>query len=47
MENIITSAPIYEKIIVDRSEMNVQGFTYEKTSDLKYMEHYKYFSAEG
>lgn len=42
MENIISSQPLYERIIVDRATMSMQGFTFEKPSDTKYSEHYIY-----
>jgi hypothetical protein len=42
MENVMTSTPLYEKIVVDRKEMNLQGFTFEKASDQKHSEHYTY-----
>lgn len=42
MENVMSSKPLYEKIIVDRNQMNMQGFTYESPNNLNYSEHYKY-----
>jgi hypothetical protein len=42
MENVISSQPLYERIIVDRANMSMQGFTFEKPSDTKYSEHYIY-----
>jgi hypothetical protein len=42
MENVVSSQPLYEKIIVDRTNMTIQGFTYEKPSDIAYSEHYTY-----
>jgi len=42
MENIMTSTPLYEKIIVDRKNMNMEGFTYEKPNEKSYSERYLY-----
>ena len=42
MENIISSKPLYEKIIVDRKDMQVHGYTFENLSDEKYSEHFVY-----
>ena len=33
MENCLTSTPLYERIIVDRKEMKVLGFTFENITD--------------
>jgi hypothetical protein len=43
----MSSTPLYERIIVDRAEMNVQGFTFEKPQDNRYSEHYKYQYADN
>lgn len=42
MENIMSSTPIYERIIFNRATKQVQGFTFEKESDQAYIEHYVY-----
>ena len=42
MENCITSKPLYERIIVDRKTMKVQGMTFEDISDNKFQETYCY-----
>lgn len=47
MENVFTSTPIYEKIVVDRKELTMQGFTFEKPQDQKYSEHYTYSHLDG
>ena len=36
MENCVTSTPLYERIIVDRSESKVLGFTFENIQDHQY-----------
>src|SRR3954469_23660748 len=33
MENVMSSKPIYERIIFNRQKKQVQGFTFEKESD--------------
>ena len=40
MENIISSKPLYERIIVDRKTMQVHGFTFENLADKNYSEHF-------
>lgn len=40
MENCITSKPLYERIIVDRSSNKVLGFTFEDINDNQYQETY-------
>ena len=42
MENIMSSKPLYEKIIVDRKNGQVHGYTFENLSDEKYSEHFVY-----
>ena len=42
MENCITSKPLYERIIFDRQQNRVQGFTFENTSDSVYQETYSF-----
>ena len=42
MENVMSSKPIYERIIFNRAAKQVQGFTFEKESDNVYVEHYVY-----
>ena len=44
MENILSSKPLYERIIVDRKNMQVHGFTFEAPSDEVYSEHFVYRS---
>jgi len=46
MENVMSSKPIYERIIVDRNNQTVQGFTFERGSDTMYFERYIY-KADG
>lgn len=47
MENVMSSKPLYEKIIVDRSQMNMQGYTFEQPAKPIYCEHYRYQLTEG
>ena len=42
MENVMSSKPLYERIIFNRSSKQVQGFTFEKECDNVYVEHYVY-----
>jgi hypothetical protein len=42
MENIMSSNPVYERIIFNRATRSVQGFTFEKESDNVYTECYVY-----
>ena len=42
MENCLTSQPLYERIILDRSQMKLQGFTFENVGDKCYQETYSY-----
>ena len=42
MENPLTKHPLYERIIIDRSEMKLQGFTFENINDYQYQETYSY-----
>ena len=44
---MISSKPLYEKIIVDRSQMNMQGYTFEQPAKPIYCEHYRYQLTEG
>lgn len=42
MENIMSSKPIYERIIFNRKERSVEGFTFEKEDQPMYSERYTY-----
>ena len=42
MENIMSSKPVYERIIFNRRTRQVHGFTFEKETDPGYVEHYCY-----
>ena len=42
LENVMSSTPIYERIVLDRKEMELKGFTYEKKTDEAYSEHFVY-----
>jgi hypothetical protein len=42
MENVMSSTPVYERIIFNRKHQCVQGFTFEKESENVYVEHYVY-----
>lgn len=46
MENMLSSVPVYEKIIFDRHQRCVEGFTYENQSDPAYTERYIYKQEE-
>lgn len=38
----MTSTPVYERIIFNRAEKSVEGFTFEKENEGVYSEHYTY-----
>jgi hypothetical protein len=38
----MSSKPVYERIIFNRKDKVVQGFTFEKETDKVYTEHYTY-----
>ena len=42
LENCMSSTPIYERIVLDRKEMQLKGYTYEKKTDESYSEHFVY-----
>ena len=42
MENCITSKPLFERIIIDRENNKLSGFTFENLEDSKYQETYTY-----
>ena len=42
MENCLTSKPLFERIIIDREQMKLHGFTFENKSDNCYQETYSY-----
>jgi len=42
MENIMSSRPVYERIIFNRATRTVQGFTFEKEEENVYTEAYVY-----
>ena len=42
IENIMSSTPLYEKIIIDRKTNEVHGYTFESPKDESYSEHYIY-----
>lgn len=42
MENCLTSQPLYERIIIDREQQKLYGFTFENFSDHQYQETYNY-----
>ncbi len=42
MENIMSSKPVYERIIFNREQRCVQGYTFETESDISYTESYMY-----
>ncbi|TNV86923.1 hypothetical protein FGO68_gene1729 [Halteria grandinella] len=47
MENTLSSRPVYERIIFNRADQSVSGFTFETREDLAYVEHYVYKKKEG
>lgn len=38
----MSSRPVYERIIFNRAELSVKGYTFETDEDKAYMEHYVY-----
>ena len=42
LENVMSSKPLYERIVVDRSKMELKGYTFEKKTDEAYSEHFVY-----
>lgn len=42
MENVMSSTPVYERIIFNRADRCVQGFTFEKESENVYFERYEF-----
>lgn len=42
MENSMSSKPVYERIIFNRQDRSVKGYTFETDSDKAYVEHYVY-----
>jgi hypothetical protein len=42
MENIMSSKPVYERIIFNQKLKCVQGYTFEKEEENVYTEHYVY-----
>ena len=42
MENSMSSRPVYERIIFNRNDRSVKGYTFETDKDLAYTEHYVY-----
>jgi hypothetical protein len=47
MENTLSSRPVYERIIFNRADQSVSGFTFETREDLAYVEHYVYKKKDG
>ena len=42
MENVLSTRPVYERILVNRKTKQVHGFSFEKETDPVYFEHYSY-----
>mmetsp|Transcript_5829 Transcript_5829/g.6977 ORF Transcript_5829/g.6977 Transcript_5829/m.6977 type:complete len:178 (+) Transcript_5829:89-622(+) len=42
LENVMSSQPLYERIVVDRSSKELKGYTFEKKTDEAYSEHFVY-----
>ena len=40
LENVMSSQPLYERIVVDRKSMELKGYTFEKKTDQAYSEHF-------
>jgi len=47
MENSLSSRPVYERIIFNRGEQSVRGYTFETEADKAYIEHYIYKKGDG
>jgi hypothetical protein len=47
MENTMSSKPVYERIIFNRADQSVRGYTFEKQADKAYVEHYVYQQGNG
>ena len=47
MENALSSRPVYERIIFNRGEQSVRGYTYETHSDKAFVENYVYKMGDG
>ena len=48
MENVVSSKPLYERIVIDRSTNQLHGFTFETPQDEIYSEHFVYrLNAQG
>ena len=47
MENSISSKPVYERIIFNRADQSVRGYTFEEPTDKAYVEHYIYKQGNG
>ena len=42
LESSMSSTPLYERIVVDRADMQLKGYTFEKKTDESYSEHFVY-----
>ena len=42
LENVMSSTPLYERIVIDRKDMELKGYTFEKKTDQAYSEHFVY-----
>jgi len=47
MENTMSSKPVYERIIFNRLDQTVRGFTFETKEDQAYVENYVYKQGDG
>lgn len=47
MENTMSSKPVYERIIFNRNDQSVRGYTFETEADKAYVEHYVYQQGNG
>ena len=42
LENVMSSTPLYERIVVNRKDMELKGYTFENKTDGSYSEHFVY-----
>lgn len=47
MENVLSSKPVYERIIFNRADQSVRGYTFETDSDKAFVENYIYKRGTG
>jgi hypothetical protein len=47
MENTMSSRPVFERIVFNRADNSVRGYTFETDQDKAYVEHYVYKQGAG